>query len=93
MCSLYVLNLCFLLSLTHWVTTEASSSTKEIYKETGVHTTKVTHHRTAALQWAGFMGLAPWQINTMTNHILDKQHSAYQSQAEWEVRRCEMTLM
>jgi hypothetical protein len=27
----------------------------------------------------------PYQVNTLTNHILDKQHSAYQSQAEWQV--------
>jgi hypothetical protein len=66
--------------------TEASSSTKEIYRATGVKNSKVTHHRTAALQMAGFMGLRPDQINTLTNHILDKQHSAYQAQAEWEVR-------
>jgi hypothetical protein len=78
---------------------------KEIYKATGVVHSKVTHHRTAALQYAGFNGLAPYQINTLTNHLLDKQHSAYQSQAEWEVRttyllcfifgcnKCELTLL
>jgi hypothetical protein len=65
---------------------EASSSTKETHRATGVKNSKVTHHRTAALQMAGFMGLRPDQINTLTNHILDKQHSAYQAQAEWEVR-------
>jgi len=66
--------------------TEASASTREIYKATGIKNGKVCHHRTAALQLAGFMGLQPYQINTMTNHILDKQHVAYQAQAEWEVR-------
>jgi hypothetical protein len=65
---------------------EASNSTKEIYKATGVKNCKVTHHRTASLQKAGFMGLTSQQINHLTNHIIDKQHQAYQSQAEWEVR-------
>ena len=65
---------------------EASTSTKQIYEATGVKNSKVTHHRTAALQMAGFQGLRPDQINTLTNHMLDKQHSAYQAQAEWEVR-------
>ncbi len=27
----------------------------------------------------------PYQINTLTNHILEKQLSAYGSEAEWEV--------
>jgi len=31
------------------------------------------------------MGLMPYQINTLTNHILEKQLSAYGSEAEWEV--------
>jgi hypothetical protein len=55
---------------------------KTIYKPTGVQSCKVTHHCTAALQYAGVL---PHQINTLTNHILDKQHAAYQLQAEWEV--------
>jgi hypothetical protein len=66
--------------------TEASSSTKEIYRATGVKNCKVTHHRTAALQKAGFCGLTAEQINRLTNHLLEKQHRAYQSQACWEVR-------
>ena len=66
-------------------TTEASASTREIYKKTGVQSCKVTHHRTSALQYAGFEGLGPHKVNNLTNHILDKQHSAYQSQAEWQV--------
>ena len=31
------------------------------------------------------MGLAPYQINTFTNHILNKLNSAYQSEADREV--------
>jgi hypothetical protein len=65
---------------------QASSSTKEVYKATGVQSCKVTHHRASALQYAKFEGLQqPYQVNTVTNHILDKQHSAYQSEAEWQV--------
>ena len=43
------------------------------------------HQRTTALQYAGFEGLQPYQVNTMTNHMLEKQHSAYQSVTEKEV--------
>jgi hypothetical protein len=32
------------------------------------------------------MGLTAEQINRLTNHLLDKQYKAYQSQACWEVR-------
>jgi hypothetical protein len=43
------------------------------------------HHHTSALQYARFEGLQPNQVNTLMNHILDKKHSAYQSQAEFQV--------
>ena len=61
---------------------EASNSTREIFKATGVNSCKLTHHRTSALQYAGFEGLTPTQVNTMTNHLIDKQFSAYGSEAE-----------
>jgi len=70
---------------------EASNSTREIYKATKVRNCKLTHHRTAALQYAGFEGLHPFQINSLTNHKNEKQQSAYQSQTEWEVRTCNMS--
>jgi hypothetical protein len=75
------------MSLTNqiYVFLEAVNATRDILCATGVTRTKVTHHRTAALQYAGFWGLAPWQVNTMTNHMLDKQHSAYQSVTEYSV--------
>jgi hypothetical protein len=50
---------------------------------TGIKTSKVTHHRAAASQLSGFEG---FQINTMTKHKLDKQHTSYQSEAEREVQ-------
>jgi hypothetical protein len=73
--------------LPFFTTETLSSTTKEIYKATRVHNCKVTHHHTSALQYAGFVeGLQPYQVNTLMNCILDKQHSAYQSQAEeWQV--------
>ena len=55
---------------------------KQIYAATGVQPCKVTHHRTNATQYGGFNGMAPWQINTMTNHRLEKQSSAYGSVTE-----------
>ena len=61
---------------------EASNSTREIFKAMGVNSCKVTHHRTSALQYAGFEGLTPPQVNTMTNHLVEKQFSAYGSEAE-----------
>lgn len=43
-------------------------------KATGIRNAKVTHHLTACLQKAGFGGSRPDQIDTLTNHALDKQH-------------------
>lgn len=53
-----------------------------IYEATGVSACKVTHLRTLAVQHAGSEGLAPWQINTMTKHMLEKINSAYQSEVD-----------
>lgn len=66
---------------------DASNAAKDVMLGSGVDTCKVTHHRTAALQYAGFYGLAPWQINTMTNHIVEKMFSAYQSVAEYKTNK------
>lgn len=55
---------------------------EQIYRATGVSTCKVTHLRTLAVQHAGSEGLAPWQINTMTKHMLEKINSAYQSEVD-----------
>ena len=65
--------------------TEASNSMKAIYEGTGVHTAKVTHHCSASMQNAGFQGLQPHQLNTLTHHLIDKMYSAYGPMAEWEV--------
>lgn len=45
---------------------------------------KVTHHRSMMVQYAGSRGLQPYQINTMTKHMLEKMHSAYQPEVEEE---------
>ena len=74
--------LCFLLIQ---IIIDATNSMKSILEKTGVEYCKVTHLRMLALQFAGFAGLAPYQVNTLTNHMLDKQHRAYQSVTEKEV--------
>ena len=58
---------------------------ERVFTSTGIDSCKLTHQRTMALQYAGFEGLQPYQVNTMTNHMLEKQHSAYQSVTEKEV--------
>jgi hypothetical protein len=64
---------------------DAGSAMRQIYKATGVVNCKVTHDRTTAIQYAGAMGLAPYQINSFTNHLLEKIHRSYQSEADREV--------
>ena len=66
---------------------DTSNATKQIMDGCGVKAAKITHHRTAALQYAGFNGLAPWQVNTLTNHTIEKQLKAYQSVAEKQVSK------
>ena len=53
-----------------------------IYRETGVTNSKVCHHRSAAMQYAGFHLLGPHQSNTLTKHKLEKHHAAYGPVAE-----------
>jgi hypothetical protein len=64
---------------------QQSSAAKEVYKKTGVNSCKLTHHRTLAVQHAGSEGLAPFQIATMTKHMLDKLHSSYMCEVDKEV--------
>jgi hypothetical protein len=63
---------------------DESNAMREVYNGTGVESCKVTHHRTQAVQMAGSEGLAPWQINTFTKHMIEKLHSAYQSEVDKE---------
>jgi hypothetical protein len=43
----------------------------QVYNETGVKSCKLTHNQTHAVQLGGSEGLAPWQLNTFTKHMLD----------------------
>jgi hypothetical protein len=63
---------------------EESSAMKQVYDATNVESCKLTHHRTQMVQQAGSEGLAPYQINTLTKHMLEKIHSAYQSECDKE---------
>ena len=45
---------------------------------------KVTHHLSMMVQYAGSRGLQPYQISSLTKHMLDKMHSAYQPEVEEE---------
>jgi hypothetical protein len=51
------------------------------------YSTKVTHHRTACVQYGGSQGLTAEQISTITKHKLDKLHSAYMPEVEEETLR------
>ncbi len=66
---------------------EDSGAMKQVYRNTGVKSCKLTHHRTHAVQLAGSEGLAPWQINTMTKHMIDKLNSAYQPEMDRETAK------
>jgi hypothetical protein len=73
-------------SLIDWNTySDAGSAMRQIYKATGVINCKVTHDRTPAIQYAGANGLAPHQINSFTNHLIEKIHRSYASEADREV--------
>jgi hypothetical protein len=61
---------------------EESNAMKWVYKKCGISSCKLTHHRLQAVQYAGSRGLHPWQINTLTKHMLDKQHSCYQPECD-----------
>jgi hypothetical protein len=57
---------------------------KDVYKATGVEGCKLTHNRTYAVQQAGSEGLAPYQINSLTKHMLEKLHKSYQAEVDKE---------
>ena len=59
-------------------TTDTANSTSQIFKVCGIRDiAKLTHHRSAALQLGGFKGLSESENNALTDHKLDKHHSAY----------------
>jgi hypothetical protein len=63
---------------------EEGAAMEAVLAATQVKSCKKTHNRTQAVQLAGSESLAPWQINTMTKHMLEKMHSAYQSEVDKE---------
>jgi hypothetical protein len=63
---------------------EEGAAMEVVFTATQVRCSKVTHNRTQAVQLAGSESLAPWQINTMTKHLLQKLHSSYQSEVDKE---------
>lgn len=63
---------------------QESAAMTEVFLSTGVESSKLTHNRTQAVQRAGSEGLAPWQVNTFTKHLLNKFHTSYQSESDKE---------
>lgn len=66
---------------------EECNAMKQVLATTGTlerHSSKITHHRTASVQYGGSQGLTAEQISTFTKHKLDKLHSAYMPEVEEE---------
>ena len=63
---------------------EETGPMREVYAATGVEGCKLTHNRTYAVQQAGSEGLAPYQINSFTKHMLEKMHKSYQAEVDKE---------
>ena len=63
------------------------SAMTQVFAATGVESCKLTHNRTHAVQLGGSEGLAPWQLNTFTKHMLDKLNSAYQPEMNRETAK------
>jgi hypothetical protein len=63
------------------------SAMKQVYAATGVESCKLTHNQTHAVQLGGSEGLAPWQLNIFTKHMLDKLNSTYQPEMNQETAR------
>jgi hypothetical protein len=66
---------------------EEGAAMEAVCAATGVKSCKVTHHRAQAMQLAGSESLAPWQINTMTKHMLEKLPAACQSETDRDTVR------
>ena len=65
------------------VFSEHANAYKLIYRDAGVHSVKVTHDRTVAIQ--NMSNLTPHQISSFTKHIIDnKLSSAYQAEVDFD---------
>ena len=69
------------------VYSDAGNAMKTIFGALNLELCKLTHFRTWAVQNGGFRGLRPDQVNTLTDHKTEKQHSAYKPVAEYETSR------
>ena len=63
---------------------EQASAMRTVLNTLDIDAIKLTHQRLQAMQHAGSSGLTPWQMSTMTKHILDKLTSAYAPECEEE---------
>lgn len=63
---------------------QMANTMNDVLEKAGVDFCKSTHFRTQAVQYAGSRGLVSDQITTITKHVLDKLHSAYQPEVEEE---------
>jgi hypothetical protein len=57
---------------------------KQVYNGTGMESCILTHHMTQMVQQVGSECMAPYQINPLTTHILEKIHSAHQLECDKE---------
>ena len=57
---------------------------RDVHKHTVVDSSKVTHHRSQAVQYAGSQGLTMEQVQTLTKHMTNKLHVSYQPEVEAE---------
>ena len=65
---------------------EHKSAYEQVFKAAGVKSCKLTHDRTTAIQNLGQFISSPFQIASLTKHIIDnKLSSAYQAEADREV--------
>ena len=70
-----------------------SSAIRQVYKETGIVSSKITHDRTHAIQYSGAEGLMPYQLHALSKHLTEKFHRSYQSEADKEVRKNNTTFI
>jgi Centromere DNA-binding protein complex CBF3 subunit, domain 2 len=63
---------------------QMSNCMNNVLEKSGVEFCKSTHFRTQAVQYVGSRGLTSDQMSTITMHIMEKLHSAYQPEVDKE---------
>lgn len=61
---------------------DEANAMAEIYKQTGVESHKVTHHRSHCVMHASTEGLQQHQVSTLTKHMNDKINKSYWAEME-----------